>query len=128
VPAPSARKRPVSEDQFPAVRQAVLGAHPDVSGRRIRGKPEDVNPYAASTFFAVDRFASYATVWRDDYKRGGLILTDRYTTSNALHQGAKLPARERTGFFKWLYTFEFELMELPSRMSSCIWIYRPSCA
>ena len=75
--------------------------------------PEDVNPYAASTFFAVDRFASFRKVWRKEYENGGLILTDRYTTSNALHQGAKLPRDQRTDFFRWLYAFEFELMELP---------------
>jgi dTMP kinase len=75
--------------------------------------PEDVNPYAASTFFAVDRYASYMKVWRDLYRGGSMILTDRYTTSNALHQGAKLPKDKRIGFFKWLYDFEFGLMELP---------------
>jgi len=75
--------------------------------------PEDVNPYAASTFFAVDRYASYIKVWRDYYRSGNLILTDRYTTSNALHQGSKLPENKRSDFFKWLYEFEFGLMELP---------------
>jgi dTMP kinase len=75
--------------------------------------PGDVNAYAASTFFAVDRFASYIKVWREFYGSGGLVLTDRYTTSNALHQGSKLPAHKRQDFFKWLYDFEFGLMELP---------------
>lgn len=75
--------------------------------------PADVNPFAASTFFAADRFASYVKTWRNDYKNSCLILTDRYTTSNALHQGAKLSRQRQTEFFKWLYTFEFELLELP---------------
>jgi dTMP kinase len=75
--------------------------------------PEDVNPYAASTFFAVDRYASYMKTWRDSYHSGSIILTDRYTTSNALHQGSKLPERVRNDFFRWLYNFEFGLMELP---------------
>lgn len=76
--------------------------------------PEDVNPYAASTFFAVDRYASYMKAWRDIYRDGHVILlTDRYTTSNALHQGSKLPDNKRSDFFKWLYEFEFGLMELP---------------
>lgn len=74
----------------------------------------DVNPYAASTFFAVDRYASYKKVWRDPYESGTLILTDRYTTSNALHQGSKLAPAEREAFFSWLYDFEFKLMELPA--------------
>ncbi|NLT13430.1 MAG: deoxynucleoside kinase [Clostridiales bacterium] len=75
--------------------------------------PEAVNPYAASTFFAVDRYASYMKVWRDLYTGGNIILTDRYTTSNALHQGSKLPEGGRSDFFSWLYDFEFRLMELP---------------
>ena len=52
--------------------------------------PNSVNAYAASTFYAVDRYASYQRVWKDDYAAGGLILSDRYTTSNAVHQGSKL--------------------------------------
>ncbi len=75
--------------------------------------PEAVNPYAASTFFAVDRYASYMKVWREPYNSGTVILTDRYTTSNALHQGAKLSEKKRHEFFRWLYEFEFGLMELP---------------
>jgi hypothetical protein len=53
--------------------------------------PDDVNAYAASTFYAVDRYASYVRVWRDYYAAGGLVLSDRYTTSNAVHQGGKVP-------------------------------------
>ena len=82
-------------------------------GGRFGSDPESVNAYAASTFFAVDRFASWAEDWRDYYRAGGLLLTDRYTTSNAIHQGAKLEGEAREEFFRWLYDFEFRLMELP---------------
>lgn len=75
--------------------------------------PKTVNPYAASSFFAVDRYASYIKVWRGYYENGGTIVTDRYTTSNALHQGSKLTAELRRTFFDWLYHYEFSLMELP---------------
>ena len=75
--------------------------------------PDSVNAYAASSFYAVDRYASFVQDWRDYYNDGGLILTDRYTTSNALHQGAKVSADEREGFFKWLYEYEFTLIGLP---------------
>ena len=61
-------------------------------------RPGDVNPYAASTFYAVDRFASYREDWGKVYESGGLILSDRYTTSNAVHQGSKLPEAELPGF------------------------------
>ena len=66
--------------------------------------PSDVNAYAASTFFAVDRYASYRTDWGEIYENGGLILSDRYTTSNAIHQGSKLPEAELPAFFDWLWT------------------------
>ena len=61
-------------------------------------KPGDVNAYAASTFYAVDRYASYRTDWGKIYENGGLILSDRYTTSNAVHQGSKLSDEELPAF------------------------------
>ena len=76
-------------------------------------RPGDVNPYAASTFYAVDRFASYRDDWGKIYEAGGLILSDRYTTSNAVHQGSKLPEAELPDFFKWLYDLEYVKMGLP---------------
>jgi len=76
-------------------------------------RPGDVNPYAASTFYAVDRFASYREDWGKVYESGGLILSDRYTTSNAVHQGSKLPEAELPGFFEWLYDMEYVKMGLP---------------
>ena len=76
--------------------------------------PDSVNAYAASSFYAVDRYASFVQDWRDYYEAGGLILTDRYTTSNALHQGAKLEAGKRESFFKWLYDYELGLIGLPA--------------
>jgi len=76
--------------------------------------PDAVNAYAASSFYAVDRFASYIQDWRRYYESGGLVLTDRYTTSNALHQGAKMPPESRGHFFKWLYNYEFNLIGLPA--------------
>lgn len=81
-------------------------------------RPDDVNAYAASTFYAVDRFASFKTDWGEYYNNGGLILSDRYTTSNACHQGSKLPAGERQEYLDWLYDFEFRLLGLPE--PSCV--------
>lgn len=75
--------------------------------------PGEVSAYAASTFFFVDRFASFKTDWGEYYRNGGTIICDRYTTSNAIHQGAKLPESELNEFLDWLYDFEFRLMELP---------------
>ena len=75
--------------------------------------PSDVNAYAASTFYSVDRYASYRTDWGESYENGGLILSDRYTTSNAIHQGSKLPEAELPAFFDWLYDLEYGKMGLP---------------
>jgi len=76
--------------------------------------PDSVNAYAASSFYAVDRYASFVQDWREFYESGGLILTDRYTTSNALHQGAKMAPGQRQLFFKWLYEYEFDRIGLPA--------------
>ena len=75
--------------------------------------PGDVNAYTASTFYAVDRFASYRDDWGKIYENGGLILSDRYTTSNAVHQGCKLPDDELPDFFNWLADLEYVKMGLP---------------
>ena len=75
--------------------------------------PGDVNPYAASAFYAVDRYASYKKVWGADYEGGGLVLTDRYTTSNAVHQTVKCPPEERESFLRWLDDFEHAKLGLP---------------
>lgn len=75
--------------------------------------PSDVNPYAASAFYAVDRYASFKRSWGRFYQEGGIILADRYTTSNAIHQCAKLPEKGWDSFLDWLFTFEYRQMEIP---------------
>ena len=75
--------------------------------------PTDVNPYAASTIYAVDRYAAWKKVWEKSYRAGSLILSDRYTTSNAVHQGSKLAQADQPAFFDWLVGFEYGKLELP---------------
>lgn len=82
-------------------------------GGEFGSSPDDVNAYAASTFYAVDRYASYKKGWGAYYNNGGLLLSDRYTTSNAVHQGGKLPSGAREEFFGWLYDLEYRRMGLP---------------
>ena len=82
-------------------------------GGEFGSHPGDVNAYAASTFYAVDRYASWKKVWGEYYTNGGLILADRYTTSNAVHQASKLPPEEREGFFGWLSDLEYGKLGLP---------------
>ena len=82
-------------------------------GGEFGSKPSDVNAYAASTFYAVDRYASYRKVWGKYYQEGGLMLSNRYTTSNAVHQGSKLSDEELPAFFRWLSDLEYVKMGLP---------------
>lgn len=82
-------------------------------GGQFGTKPSDVNAYAASAFYAVDRYASYKQDWGKWYEDGGLILSDRYTTSNAVHQASKETGESRDAFLKWLYEFEYDKLGLP---------------
>lgn len=76
-------------------------------------RPGDVNAYAASSFYAVDRAASYFSDWRGFYEAGGLVLADRYTTSNAVHQCSKLPREQWDEYLEWLFDFEYRLLGIP---------------
>jgi len=74
---------------------------------------DSINPYASSTFYAVDRFASFRTDWQKFYEQGGIVIADRYTTSNAVHQCSKLPKDQWNDFLKWLFEFEYKYMGIP---------------
>ena len=75
---------------------------------------KEISPYIASTFYAADRYATYQTELKEYYENGGLILADRYTTSNMIHQAGKIQDKEeRDKFLKWLWDFEFNLYNLP---------------
>ncbi len=82
-------------------------------GGEFGTNPTDVNAYAASTFYAVDRYASYKQDWGQWYENGGLIVSDRYTTSNAVHQTSKEPKEKQPEFLKWLYNLEYDRLGLP---------------
>ena len=75
--------------------------------------PDDVNAYAASSFYAVDRYASYKKFWQKAYEAGTLIIAARYATSNAIHQMSKLPRGEWDTYLDWLNTYEYGLLGLP---------------
>lgn len=77
-------------------------------------KASDINPYSASAFYAVDRYASYKKEWAEFYNDGGIIIADRYTTSNMIHQASKISDNnEKKIYLDWLYDFEFTKMGLP---------------
>ena len=93
-------------------------------GGDFGSQPEDVNVYAASSFYAVDRYASYRRHWQTDYEAGTLILADRYTTSNAVHQAVKLPEAEWKDYLQWLSDYEYQKLGIP-RPDSVIFLDMP---
>ena len=82
-------------------------------GGEFGTNPSDVNAYAASAFYAVDRYASYKKDWGEWFENGGIIVSDRYTTSNAVHQTSKEPKEKQGEFLRWLYEFEYDKLGLP---------------
>ncbi len=82
-------------------------------GGQFGSNPADVNAYAASSFYAVDRYASYKMDWGQWYCSGGVVLSDRYTTSNAVHQASKETGEAQQAFLGWLYDFEYNKLGLP---------------
>ena len=79
----------------------------------LGGSPAAVNAYAASSFYAVDRYASYKCFWQNDYENGTPIVAARYTTSNAIHQMTKCPESEWDKYLEWLEDYEYRLLGLP---------------
>lgn len=116
-----ARLRAFLEQSGAPLRQIKLPDYEDPSSTLVTmylngefGRdPGDVNAYAASAFYAVDRFASFTRHWKADYDAGKLILADRYTTSNALYQMVKLPRAEWDGYLAWLRDFEYGKLGIP---------------
>lgn len=75
---------------------------------------DDVNPFVASTFYTVDRFASFKKKWQAFYEDGGIIVADRYTTSNMIHQASKIEnEKDKNSYLEWLINFEYEIFKLP---------------
>ena len=99
--------------EFPQYKEPSSALIKMYLGGEFGTNPSDVNAYAASAFYAVDRYASYKKVWGKWYEDGGLVLSARYTTSNAVHQASKEPEEAQGAFLSWLYDFEYEKLGLP---------------
>lgn len=82
-------------------------------GGEFGRKPESVNAYAASSFYAVDRVGGFLKDWKKDYDDGVFMLCDRYTTSNAVHQAGKLEGEQKDAYLEWLFDYEYNLLGLP---------------
>ena len=108
-----AENRPFQKLVFPQYAEPSSALIRMYLGGEFGTNPADVNSYAASTFFAVDRYASYKKVWGEWYENGGLVVSDRYTTSNAVHQASKETGENQRTFLKWLYELEYDKLGLP---------------
>lgn len=80
---------------------------------RFGDDPEIVNPFAASSFFAADRYCSFMLDWKKDYESGKIILANRYTSANAVHQLSKLNPEQYDEFLGWLMDYEYNKLSIP---------------
>lgn len=82
--------------------------------RKISDDPKEINPYASSSFFVVDRFINYFCDWKDFYELSdSILICDRYSTSNMIYQLAKVEKQNWNSFLDWISTYEYEYMEIP---------------
>ena len=110
----SATDRPVHKISFPDYQSASSALIKMYLRGEFGSHASDVDAYAASTFYAVDRYASFKTHWRQYYEAGDIIIADRYVTSNMAHQTVKLDDPiERQQFLAWLDDFEYNKLKLP---------------
>lgn len=83
-------------------------------GGEFGDNAQAISPYVASIFFSVDRYACYKQEMEKAISDGKVILLDRYTTANMVHQAGKISdLQERDRFLEWLYDLEFNIMGLP---------------
>lgn len=102
---------PVKQITFPTYTRSSAPIELYLSGEL--GALDEVNVYAASTFYAVDRYASFCRDWGSDYNAGRLVLTDRYVTANVIHQMGKLPRERWEDYLEWLSDLEYTRFGLP---------------
>jgi len=83
-------------------------------GGELCEKASDMDAYQTSALFAVDRLCTYMKDLKSHYNAGGIVILDRYTQSNMLHQAGKIKDKDaRDKFLDWLNKFEFEELKLP---------------
>lgn len=105
--------RPVLPISFPNYEDRSSGPVKMYLEGELGKDPSDVSAYAASSLFAIDRFASYKKTWEKPYKDGTVIISDRYVLSNIIHQASKLPDSQKGEFVDWLYDLEYNKLGIP---------------
>ena len=105
---------PLKRVSFPDYQEKSSALVKMYLGGELGAHPQEVNAFAASSFYAVDRFASYVRHWRQNYEAGNLIIADRYTSWNMVYQMTKLPHSDWNSYLDWVCDFEYNKLELPS--------------
>lgn len=108
-------------DGYNVIRQSFPNYESDSSapvkmylGGELCKQASDMDAYQTSALFAVDRLCTYMKEFKSHYEKGGIVILDRYTQSNMLHQAGKIrDLTERDKFLDWLDNFEFEELKLP---------------
>ena len=118
------KKKKVKYITFPDYKEPSSALIKMYLNSEFGSSPSDVNAYAASSFYAVDRYASYKKFWEKNYLSGEIIICDRYTTSNAIYQMCKLPKNEWDSYLTWLCDYEYNKLKLP-RPSKVIYLNMP---
>lgn len=109
-----ARGKKVRVISYPRYGEKSASAVEMYLGGELGRHPGDTGAYAASVFFAVDRYISYRKEWQEEYEHGdSVILANRYTSANAVHQLSKLPREEWDAFLSWLWDFEYGKLGIP---------------
>lgn len=109
----AAKGVPVRKLEFPDYKSPASAPVRMYLGGEFGSAPGDVNAYAASAFYAVDRIASYLSSWKLDYEQGAVLISDRYATSNIIYQMPKLSDGERDAYIRWQSDFEYDKLGLP---------------
>ena len=109
-----AQGKPVRKVSFPDYDSPASGPVKMYLNGEFGTDPQDVSAFAASVFFAVDRFASFRKDWKAFYDQGDIIIADRYVTSNLVHQAGKIiDAEEKKRYIHWLNDLEYSILGLP---------------
>lgn len=109
----SATGKTVKKIEFPDYANESSALVKMYLGGEFGSNPNDVNAYAASAFYAVDRVASFLKFWKKDYESDSVILSDRYATSNIIYQMSKLDKADWDSFIEWQEDFEYNKLAVP---------------
>lgn len=120
-----AEKYKVKKISFPDYESPASAPVRMYLGGEFGDDPSCVNSFAAASFYAVDRVASFLKDWKKDYEEGTVFVLDRYTTSNMVYMPSKLPCEQWDDFLSWLSDFEYERLGLP-RPDGVIYLDMPT--